>query len=707
MNLAARPAECVPADAVGDSASSIFLSAFARMDDATLLAHFRAPRPVYYFPVPDLDETRPAKIAAIMSGRFEFNGETRVLPDPVDWLHNPSDDVEWHILLHKFYYAVGLGMAFSASDDPRYVWRWMELIDCWIARTPPGFIAADVTGRRVQNWIYSYHYFVTDSPKNAVSPAFHRRLLESIHEQVEYLCTNLTAARNHRTLELYTIFLAAVVFPEMRRAAFWREFALARIADNVRSDLLPDGVQCELSTDYHQLVLKNYLNVRRLAALNDIPVPADMDAAIVRALEFSLHAHKPDGIVPSLSDGDARSFLELLAQGAELYARDDLRYAATAGREGTPPAQRVAHFAASGYTIVRSHWGEAGQPFADAHYLIFDCGPLGAGNHGHFDCLSFELAANGRSLVVDPGRYTYSEAGDINWRVRFRSTAAHNTVCVDGRDQTLYLPRPIKEPSRHAHGSVRHKVSGPAPDAALRERVETAHLVLLHGVARSHVYDAVHSRRIVFVDACYWIVSDWLDAPTEHAYALRFQLGEAAQDAVQVARDHGPRVRSPGLLIVQPQDPRVEVAVEDSFVAYRYGEKLRAPRVCFSTRGECAAFDSVLLPWRDDPPDLRVAHLPVHGEGDAARNGSGVPGATRRAAALRIESHAAGQDFRDIWFHARDDHPGDWRFGDYRFRGRWLWLREDAAGRMLRGSADAAGWLEHDGRAIALDGPPA
>ena len=37
-------------------------------------------------------------------GVFEFNGETHALPAPIDWLSNPSSDIEWHILLHKFYY---------------------------------------------------------------------------------------------------------------------------------------------------------------------------------------------------------------------------------------------------------------------------------------------------------------------------------------------------------------------------------------------------------------------------------------------------------------------------------------------------------------------------------------------------------------------------------------------------------------------------
>ena len=109
---------------------------------------------------------------------------------------------------------------------------------------------------------------------------------------------------------------------------------------------------------------------------------------------------------------------------------------------------------------------------------MFDCGPLGEGNHGHFDALSFELAAHGRSLVVDPGRYTYSEAVDaidgVNWRPHFRGTAAHNTVCVDGRSQTRYAPKPIKGASRHAPGSVRHKIAGPAPLTELVEGVDSA-----------------------------------------------------------------------------------------------------------------------------------------------------------------------------------------------------------------------------------------
>ena len=687
MNLREPSIHALGAAAAGGA--SIFLPPWDGLDDAALLAHFRAPRAVQYYPVADADETQPGKIEALMHETFEFNREAHRLSEPIDWLHNPSADVEWHILLHKFYYAVGLGLAFERSADTRYVQRWAGLLDGWMRATPPGFIAADVTGRRVQNWIYSYHHFVTHAAHDMgahIDPAFHRRLLRSIHEQVEYLSEHLTPKRNHRTLELYAIFLAGVVFPEMGSAAHWREFALAQTLTNMDSDLLADGVHCELSTDYHHLVLKNYLNFRRLASLNDIKVPQVMDQALQRALEFSLHVHKPDGIVPSLSDGDARSFLDLLQQAADLYGRADMLYVATRGAQGMPPRQRVAHFAASGYSVVRSDWGGGATPFVDAQYLVFDSGPLGEGNHGHFDCLSFELAAFGRSLIVDPGRYTYSEAGDFNWRVHFRGTAAHNTVCVDGRQQTRYTPKPIKEDSRHAPGSVRHKINGPAPEARLLERFHSAHLDLLHGQARSHEYDAVHQRCIVFVDRRYWIVSDWLRAPTQHDYTLNFQLGAHAQGHTELSTSDGLRLRSPGLLIAQPARARVHHAVRPSWVSARYGDKQAAPSLRSTVVARDADFDTMLMPWQSQEPAVTLEDIAVNADDLAA----GSP-----PCAQRVTLMVDGALVADTWFHARGVTSQRWRIGGFEFIGRWVHWREAADGRVLHAVSHAGASL-HD-----------
>jgi hypothetical protein len=70
--------------------------------------------------------------------------------------------------------------------------------------------------------------------------------------------------------------------------------------------------------------------------------------------------------------------------------------------------------------------------------LLVDCGPLGylsIAAHGHADALSFTLGIGDREILVDPGTYAYHT--EPAWRRYFRGTSAHNTVGIDGQDQSL------------------------------------------------------------------------------------------------------------------------------------------------------------------------------------------------------------------------------------------------------------------------------
>lgn len=666
------------------AADAVLLPRWAQLSDAALLEHFRAPRPVHYFAVIDAEETDAQKIAGVLQGRFTFNHETHLLTEPLAWLDNPSVDVEWHILLHKFYYAVGLGIGFEQTGDPRYALRWQELINGWMRCTPPGFIAADVTGRRVQNWIYSYRYFVTHPPDRAplapIDPAWHRRLLESIDRQVEYLCQNLAPKRNHRTLALYAIFLAGVVFPELRRAHGWRAFALEQMARNVAEDLRPDGVHCEQSTDYHHLVLRNYLNFRKLAIGNGLTIPASIDLALERALNFSMHLHRPDGMVGSFSDGDVRPYGDLLRDAASMFKRADWLFVASGGRQGTAPAERVARFNDGGYSIVRSAWGTTPQQFSDAQHLVFDHGPLGEGNHGHFDALSFELSAYGRALLVDPGRYTYSEAlepsSGVNWRVHFRHTAAHNTVCVDGHAQTAYRPKPRKTSAAESGEVVRHKISGEPAQAQLLEHHHGKRFDLLHARVISHAYPAQHLRCIVFAQREYWIVTDWLRSSDEHDYTLNFQLDAPAAGRCRLDMKGGAQLHSPGLTIAQPALPAAEHVLTSSWVSRRYGHKQAAPALRIRLRGRDVRFVTVLMPWRERAPGLQLTSEPI----DASH------------AALRVQIDDGACRRVQWWFHAGDDQAREWRFDRFVFHGRWLFI-DDAGEHRSHAQMDPHAWL--------------
>ena len=108
--------------------------------------------------------------------------------------------------------------------------------------------------------------------------------------------------------------------------------------------------------------------------------------------------------------------------------------------------------------------------------------------------------------MVDPGRYTYSESGP-NWRRWFKGTAAHNTVTVDGLDQTPYR-----------RGKPKRDRVGPRPGAVAAPQRPTD-LDVVRAEVHSPCYDAVHTRDVVFVAGEYWLVADHLAAATPHDYS--------------------------------------------------------------------------------------------------------------------------------------------------------------------------------------------
>jgi uncharacterized heparinase superfamily protein len=97
---------------------------------------------------------------------------------------------------------------------------------------------------------------------------------------------------------------------------------------------------------------------------------------------------------------------------------------AYARRVGVPSS--TAELGESGYLRLEN----------DHIVVIFDAAPLGPDyqpGHGHADTLSFELSYGGRRVFINSGTSTYDVGPD---RAFERGTAAHNTIRIDGVDQS-------------------------------------------------------------------------------------------------------------------------------------------------------------------------------------------------------------------------------------------------------------------------------
>lgn len=71
--------------------------------------------------------------------------------------------------------------------------------------------------------------------------------------------------------------------------------------------------------------------------------------------------------------------------------------------------------------------------------MFVSCAPNGQnanGGHCHNDKLSFELCIDGEDVIVDPGTHVYT--AEPEWRNKLRSTAYHNTVVVDEKEQSRF-----------------------------------------------------------------------------------------------------------------------------------------------------------------------------------------------------------------------------------------------------------------------------
>jgi hypothetical protein len=124
---------------------------------------------------------------------------------------------------------------------------------------------------------------------------------------------------------------------------------------------------------------------------------------------------------PAVTGTDVRT--PLLAAFIQPYARKDTAPAVSR------PAERPAHFADAGMTILRG---------PEEIWVRCDGGPhgfLSIAAHAHADALSVEVRHDGVDVLADPGTFCYH--GQPEWRRYFRSTLGHNTLELDGGDQSV------------------------------------------------------------------------------------------------------------------------------------------------------------------------------------------------------------------------------------------------------------------------------
>jgi hypothetical protein len=668
----------------------MFVAGISPLPPQDFLKHFSGVRPVHVPPLPTPDGGHVVRADRVLSHRFEAVGEEYTLPPGFSWKFNPSRDKEWQIAHHKFYFAMDLAQAWRATDDPRYLLRWGELLDSWLGEMGSGFITASdaqVEAKRLEHWIVSFLLLAGTRWPNHIDGNFLRRFVERIGAEAEYVAANLKPARNHRTFQLYSIFLAGVIFPEFRRAPEFVEMGARLLTENLLHDFGPDGVHIELSSHYHNITLETALSFLELARLNEIELDPALEGRLRQASEFSLYMHWPDGEIPLVNDSDNGDHLPMLQLAARLFEDPRLWWGGTRGSRGSPPGTPGRHFAEAGYFCLSNGWGTDAGTYESRQHVLFDCGPPGEGSHYHADLFSFCYHLNGKQLIVDPGRYTYSPEPDsegIDWRREFKSTAFHNTVTVDGLDQTRYLsksrnpPQGIERFDRSRHQRKR----GPDVEILDKDWSLGRHTDWVWATARSQEYAPLHTRWFVFMRREYLFILD-LVRPTdeyEHEAALRFHLAARWLGRVDF-RDDGNSATAlgEGWRVLTLLGGGARGILTHGSVSKTYGKKEAAPVIAVTRRCPGAqVFASIIGP---DGEGYRLSGL-------IRRNVGGTE-------ILEVQGEKDGIPFTDC-FEARRE-AGETTAPGLRYRGPRIGYRRGPNGNIRFGFAACPEHLEIHG----------
>lgn len=436
---------------------------------------------------PDAAKRLIAEADRLMDGHAEYFGVPRDdLTDP-DWWCDPKTgrrapggyafdvpyrnedavgDIKqiWEPSRHQ--YLTVLAAAYAITGNERYAERVAEHLRSWWAANPPlrgvHWISGIELGIRLLSWVW-IRRLLDGWPGAAGLFEGNPVALNQIWHHQRWLAafpSRGSSANNHVIAEAAGQFAAACAFGWFPSSARWRAGALRSLERHLRGNTFDSGLNRELATEYHGLVLELGLAAVAEADAADVPVPASIRLVLLRMTD-ALAAVVDNRLRPP-RQGDADDghglvvdgagtdrWASLLATGDAVFGRLAWWPAVTGTDVRTPllaalirpysknetapaatrPAGRPAHFADAGMTILRG---------PEEIWCRCDGGPhgfLSIAAHAHADALSVEVRHDGVDVLADPGTFCYH--GQPEWRQYFRSTLGHNTLQLDGSDQSV------------------------------------------------------------------------------------------------------------------------------------------------------------------------------------------------------------------------------------------------------------------------------
>ncbi len=364
---------------------------------------------------------------------------------------------------NRHHHLTVLALAYALTGDEKYAKAVEEQLHSWVEQNPfplgINWTSSLEFGVRLISWVW-IERLLRGTPAHTRLFGKEGTLWSAIYWHQWLIAQHYSqgsSANNHLIGEMAGLFIAASVWPVFPESARWQSLTRTILEQEISRQSFPSGINREQAFSYQIFSLEFFLLTGLEAERLEVPFSHNYKDWVRRMLEVIPALVDVGGNLPRYGDGDKGMALQLRPLGSSrvewlfrlgrqwLGACLPLPYSASgllaATLIGIDAEDEVGEVECSQGSVGFDDAGifvlayQRGKP--DEVFCLADAGPLGflsIAAHGHADALSFTLSVGGVPIIVDPGTYSYH--GEPLWRAYFRSTKAHNTVVVDGVDQS-------------------------------------------------------------------------------------------------------------------------------------------------------------------------------------------------------------------------------------------------------------------------------
>ena len=398
---------------------------------------------------------------------------------------NDIGDARMNWELNKHFQFAILAKNYYATLDSKYLDELIELFNDWNDKNPflwgISWVSAIEIAERSMNWCYMYAFLygalhkeitnVEADKINALLPSVRIGII-NMADYISHHYSQFSSANNHLIVEISAVLHAGIMFNYKP----WITLAESILTREIFLQNYSDGINKEESEYYQTFEMEVLALDLRLLRLNDIEPSRPWDKllkSMSRYISNSIGDH--DEIISFGDDDDGRIIdfhggcnhfkytLELMSLLLdERYTELSLTNSDDNNTNmfSSPISETVLwlfskediikskdkSYYRRNTSVVRPEGGMTVFRTSDENDTIpdiligIDHAPLGYGSiaaHGHSDALSFQMFADGTRIFADPGTYIYH--CDTESRNEFRRTSRHNTVCINGIDQSEML----------------------------------------------------------------------------------------------------------------------------------------------------------------------------------------------------------------------------------------------------------------------------